>query len=55
MIFVLIEFSCQNEEVVAEAVDVGYQVGMNGVSLLMETENATLGTSADGTADVADG
>ena len=54
-IFVDIEFSCQNEEIVAEAVDIGNQVGMNGVLLLVEAENTALGTSANGATYMADG
>ena len=55
MIFVEVEFSCQDEEVVAEAVDVGYQAGTDGFLLLVQAQDAAFGTSADCAADVADG
>ena len=55
MIFVLVEFSCQNEEVVTEAVDVGYDVEVHGVLLLVECQYAAFGTATHGAADMAYG
>ena len=53
LIFIHVEFPCQNKEVVAEPVDVGQGGRSNRCVLLGQIEHAPFSASADGAADVA--
>ena len=53
MFFIGVEFSCQNEEVVTEAIDVGDDLGIDFCPFFAEGEDAAFGPSAHGSAYVA--
>ena len=55
MILVGIQFSCQDEEVVAEAVDIGNDVCIDFCAFFGKGKDASFCSSADGAADVCDG
>lgn len=53
MFFVGVEFSCQDEEVVAEAVHVSDNLCFDFCSFFLEGEDAAFGTAAYGSTHVA--
>lgn len=55
MFLVGIQFPCQDEEVVAEAVDIGNDVCIDFCAFFGKGKDASFCSSADGAADVCDG